>query len=122
MAKNTDNPNTPNGNDGDSESESRLQGELAKYKKAFQEEYESTGGNALDGDRLDVTANVEKYTRRFFRQNLAQAVAQVVWLSANSSSDAVRLNASKIIIKEALEDARKDGDPIKELMEALSAD
>lgn len=99
-----------------------LQEELAKYKKAIQEEFESTGGNTLTGGSLDPTENVEKYTRNFFRQNLAGAAAQIVWLSQNSTSDAVKLNASKLIIKEALEDARKEGDPMKELFEMLRAD
>jgi hypothetical protein len=67
----------------------------------------------------DPSENVERYTRDFFRKNLAQAAAQVVWLSSNASSDSVRLNACKIIIKEALEDARSEGDPLKELLGQL---
>ena len=68
----------------------------------------------------DPVSNVEKYTRQFFRQNLPDAAAQVVWLSCNSTSDSVRLRACQIIIKEALEDARAEGDPIKDLLHDLA--
>lgn len=92
-----------------------------KYAKALQEEFarESTLDNPLS-HLDDPVSNVEKYTRKFFRQNLPDAAAQVVWLSANSTSDSIRLRASTFIIKEALEDARQEGDPIKDLLHELS--
>ena len=95
-------------------SDEELQAELHKYAKALREEFaraESPDDRAAE--------NVEKYTRDFFKKNLATAAAQVVWLSANSTSDSVRLRACQIIIKEALEDARADGDPIKDLLSGL---
>ena len=91
------------------------------YAKALQEEFQRE--SALDDglDSLDdPVSNVEKYTRKFFRQNLPDAAAQIVWLSANSSSDSIRLRASTFIVKEALEDARVEGDPIKDLLQSLA--
>ena len=89
------------------------------YAKALQEEFsredEQTSISHLD----DPISNVDKYTRKFFRQNLPDAAAQIVWLSANSSSDSIRLRASTFIVKEALEDARLEGDPIKDLLSSL---
>lgn len=90
------------------------------YAKALQEEFakedeQSTALSGLD----DPISNVDKYTRKFFRQNLPDAAAQIVWLSANSTSDSIRLRASTFIVKEALEDARLEGDPIKDLLHSL---
>lgn len=93
-----------------------LQAELTKYKKALEEEFaRSTDGSSLDS----AVENVERYTRDFFKKHMATAAAQVVWLSGNSTSDSVRLNASKYIIGEALADAKEQGDPIRELMQEL---
>jgi hypothetical protein len=92
-----------------------------KYAKALQEEFskEDEENQALAGLE-DPVSNVEKYTRQFFRQNLPDAAAQIVWLSANSTSDSIRLRASTFIVKEALEDARAEGDPIKDLLQSLA--
>jgi len=95
-------------------SDEALQAELAKYKKALEEEFKSHPDPA---DR--AAENVEKYTRDFFKKHMASAAAQIVWLSANSTSDSVRLRACQIIVKEALEDARADGDPVKDLLKDL---
>lgn len=93
----------------------------ANYAKALQEEFarEETQDTVLSGLE-DPISNVEKYTRKFFRQNLPDAAAQIVWLSCNSTSDSIRLRASQFIVKEALEDARAEGDPIKDLLQSLS--
>lgn len=95
-------------------SDEELQRELHKYAKSLREEF---ARSESPDDR--AAENVEKYTRDFFKKNIAHAAAQVVWLSANSTSDSVRLRACQIIIKEALEDARADGDPIKDLLSGL---
>jgi hypothetical protein len=92
-----------------------LQAELAAYKKALEEEF---ARSPSPEDR--AAENVEKYTRDFFKKNLATAAAQIVWLSGNSTSDSVRLRACQIIVKEALEDARADGDPIRDLLRDLA--
>jgi len=95
-------------------SDAALQAELANYKKALEQEF------ASHPDPADRAAeNVEKYTRDFFKKHMASAAAQIVWLSANSTSDSVRLRACQIIVKEALEDARADGDPVKDLLKDL---
>ena len=90
------------------------------YAKALQEEFAREDEQTQELSGLeDPVSNVEKYTRKFFRQNLPDAAAQIVWLSANSSSDSIRLRASTFIVKEALEDARLEGDPIKDLLNSL---
>jgi hypothetical protein len=98
-------------------SDDALQAELHKYAKALREEFERAPN---PDDR--PAENVEKYTRDFFKKHLASAAAQIVWLSANSTSDSVRLRACQIIVKEALEDARADGDPVKDLLKDLMVD
>lgn len=92
-----------------------------KYALALQQEFQREAETSQDSiDHLDdPVSNVEKYTRKFFRQNLPDAAAQIVWLSANSTSDSIRLRASQFIVKEALEDARAEGDPIKDLLSSL---
>ena len=100
--------------------------EIAKmrenYAKALQEEFQKEDEQTDALSTLeDPVSNVEKYTRKFFRQNLPDAAAQIVWLSCNSSSDSIRLRASTFIVKEALEDARAEGDPIRDLLHSLAA-
>jgi hypothetical protein len=88
-----------------------LQKELAKYRKAYQEEFEESQKIAPD--------DAEQHTQDFFRKNLPELVAQVVWLAHNAESDAVRLSACKFGINEALKDSRAEGDPIKNLLKEL---
>ena len=99
-------------------SDEQLKRELKDYAKALREEFAREEETSTTGI-TDPTSNAEKYTRQFFRQNLPDAAAQIVWLSCNSTSDSVRLRACQIIIKEALEDARAEGDPIKDLLSDL---
>jgi hypothetical protein len=129
-----DTPDTPHTSDTDKQQERTENGlsfgptdpEIAemrrKYSDALQQEFAreqeldpNDGLTGLD----DPVSNVEKYTRKFFRQNLPDAAAQIVWLSANSDSDSIRLRASQFIVKEALEDARAEGDPIRDLLQSL---
>jgi hypothetical protein len=113
-----DKPSTPSTSNEYSDlfgpSDSEIQAELHKYAKALREEFERSPDPA---DR--AAENVEKYTRDFFKKHIASAAAQIVWLSANSTSDSVRLRACQIIVKEALEDARADGDSVKDLLKDL---
>lgn len=110
-------PQNPDDNDGLSfgPDDRTLAEELAAYREALRQEYATTPGSS------DPATNAVKYTRDFFRNNLAAAAAQIVWLSSNSSSDAVRLNACKIIVKEALEDSVAQGDPLKDFFGSLIA-
>jgi hypothetical protein len=96
----------------DEVTEENLQQKLNEYAAAFRQEFEESTKNSPD--------NVEEYTRDFFKKNIHSAAAQIVWLSNNAASESVRLAASKLVVHEALTDARADGDPIKELLASLT--
>lgn len=91
--------------------EESLQNELAKYRQAIQEEFETS--------QSEIPENIEEHTKKFFRKNLAHFLAQIVDLSQNASSETVRLSASKFGIQEALKDGRVEGDPVKDLIKKL---
>lgn len=92
------------------------------YAQALREEFEREDvQNQEIGHLEDPASNVEKYTKRFFRENLPDAAAQVVWLMGNSQSDSVRLKAATYVINIAREDAVADGDPLKDLLTKLGA-
>lgn len=93
-------------------SDATLQAELHAYRESLEQEY------ARDIDDR-APENCEKYTREFFKKALPTAAAQIVWLAGNSTSDSVRLKASTIVVNMALEDAKADGDPIKDLLTQL---
>lgn len=86
---------------------------LHKYGKAVREEFELSQTDATAED------NAEKFSVNFAKKNLGNNLAQVQWLAQNSSSDSVRLNASKFLVELARDDASRDGDPIKDLMKEL---
>jgi hypothetical protein len=100
-------------------SDEALQAELHSYAAALRQEFELT--NNSKSSAPEDHANVERYTRDFFKKNLAHAAAQVVWLSSNSDSDSIRLRASMFIIKEALAASAAEGDPISELLSQLKS-
>lgn len=92
------------------------------YADALREEFTREEKETAEIGHLDdPTSNVEKYTKKFFRQNLPDAAAQVVWLMSNSDSDSVRLKAAKMVIDLAREDAKNEGDPLRDLMASLRA-
>jgi hypothetical protein len=91
----------------------KLQEKLNSYAEALRSEFEEANKESPE--------NVETYTRDFFKKNIAMAAAQIVWLAGNSTSDSVRLRASQIVVSEALQDARADGDPIKDILAELAA-
>jgi len=97
-------------------SDGELQKELHSYAAALRQEFELSQSKTKDDESA---VNVERYTRDFFKKNLAHAAAQIVWLSSNSTSDSIRLKASQFIVKEALAGAQADGDPISELLRSL---
>jgi hypothetical protein len=90
-----------------------LQKKLQEYSDALKQEYE------LATDSTDEPKNVEEMTLHYFRKNVPHAVAQIVHLSQNSTSDAVRLNASKYIHQAAFKEEAESGDPIKDLLKQL---
>jgi hypothetical protein len=92
--------------------EERFKEELNSYASALRQEFEMSTAAAPE--------NTEQYTRDFFKKNIHSMAAQVVWLANNASSESVSLSACKFGILQALEDARSDGDPIKELLAELS--
>lgn len=91
-----------------------LEKTLHEYATAVRQEFELAQSTTTAED------NAEQFAVDFGKKNMANALAQIAWLSNNSTSDSVRLNASKYITDLAREDARKDGDPIKEMLKELS--
>lgn len=91
----------------------KLQDRLNSYHEAFRQEFESQ----IKSD----PENVEEYTQDFFKKNVHSAAAQIVWLSNNADNESVKLNAAKYVVEQALRDANKDGDPIKDVLKELTA-
>lgn len=89
-----------------------LQDKLHRYSLAMQQEFEIK--NSKDPE------NVEANVKDFFRKNVNAALAQVVWLANYSTADSVRLNASKYVIEKACLESKDAGDPIKDLLKALT--
>lgn len=85
--------------------------ELHAYREAIEQEYQTKVANAPD--------DVDALTRDFFKKNAVAAAAQIVYLSQNAESETVRGSMSKYVIEKAVEDADKDGDPIRKLLEGL---
>jgi len=92
-----------------------LEATLHEYAKAVRSEFEIAQANAEKSPQ----ENAEGFAVDFAKNNLGNSLAQIAWLSQNSTSDAVRLNASKYLTDLAREDAKKDGDPIKQLLQEL---
>lgn len=88
-----------------------LQQELAKYRQAYEEEFEAQSKIAPE--------NCEQHLTDFFKKNLPELACQVIWLAHNAQSESVRLSAIKFGIGQALADAQHDGDPIKDLISKL---
>ena len=88
-----------------------LQEELQRYTKAYQQEFETS--TKIDPD------NVGEYTTDFFRKNVHQAAAQIVWLAANAESESVRGNMAKYVIEKATADSDREGNPIAALLKKL---
>jgi uridylate kinase len=97
----------------DEEKEQLSQKALNDYSAALRSEFEV--------QQQTDPENTPEYTRKFFREHIGIAAAQVVSLATNSDKDSVRLAASKLIINWANEDAIEDGDPMKKLLQELTA-
>lgn len=89
-----------------------VQAEMQRYAKAVEEEFARS-------EAANREPNIVDTTRSFFKKHVDIAAAQVLYLAVHSTSDSVKLNASKLIITEALADARAAGDPIKDLLAEL---
>lgn len=121
-----------------------LKRQLNEYAKSIREEFETHPatqlqpltsltpakngipagiGGANDGHggpgSKDSAKAILEHTRQLFRRNLPSACAQIVWLANNSPSDSVRLRASQVILKQALEDATMDQDPLSDILASL---
>ena len=93
-----------------------LEQKLHEYAAAVRSEFAAAEA-AANGDPKE---NADQFAADFAKDNLGNSLAQIAWLSQNSTSDSVRLNACKFLTELAREDARKDGDPFKELMRRLT--
>lgn len=100
-------------NDGEEElTQESLQQKLQAYHAALKSEFEVTS-------EKDKKAQ-EDVSRDYLRKHVPVALAQVVHLAQFSTSDSVRLNASKFIIGESFKDEAEKGDPIADLIEQLN--
>lgn len=93
--------------------EDDLQAQLVAYRAALSQEFEIAESKSASIE--DSELNIKTFTRK----NLAFYLAEVDWLSRNSSNDGVKLSASKYLIGLAREDSTKDGDPLKGLLKEL---
>lgn len=90
-----------------------VQTELQKYAEAVRQEFAKS-----EQDRQEQL-NKQTLTGEFFKGHVATAAAQLVWLSQNADSEAVRAACSKFIVNEANREATADGDPIRDLLKEL---
>jgi hypothetical protein len=95
--------------------EKSLQVELEKYRQAYKQEFE------LKAQLANNPAEIEATMREFFQNNVTMASAQIAHLAAYSTSDAVRLNASKYIVEAAFRAAELQNDPLSKLFDELKA-
>jgi hypothetical protein len=93
--------------------EEKVQAKLNSYAKALRQEFEQA--------TADQPESVHEYAQDFFKKNIHAAAAQIVWLSNNSTSDGIRLAAAKYVVEQALKDAKRDGDPIRDLLKEIKA-
>jgi hypothetical protein len=89
-------------------SDNEIQKAFNEYNAALEEEYQEK----IEAEPEDV----QELTRDFFKKQVVQAATQIVWIAHNSESDSVRLNACKLILAQAFEDAKQDGDPVRALL------
>ena len=95
----------------DSLTQESLNEKLQQYRAAVEQEFESSVKSDPD--------NLTEHMHEFFKNNTAQAAAQIVWLAHNAESESVRKDLLKYIVDRGLEDAKKDGDPIMEALGKL---
>lgn len=89
-----------------------LRQEHQSYLEAYKQEFQENAAKEPE--------EAETYARDFFKKNVPTAAAQIVWLSQNAESEAVKLNAAKTILAEAFANGRAVGDPIKDILTNLT--
>lgn len=107
-------PEMPDLNPDDDHTPESLEKTLHEYAQAIRSEFETTCSDT------DPKENAEQFSEDFAKENLPNNLAQLQWLASNSTSDAVRMNASKYLVELARKTAVEDGDPIKGLLKKLS--
>jgi hypothetical protein len=109
-------PQTPVSPD-DSLTEEMAQSALKEYAAALREEFAEA--QAKEAEEKRRPQDVEKAARDLFRTHAEEAALQIVWLAQNSDSESIRLRASTTVLKEAFEEGRFEGDPIRDLINGL---
>jgi hypothetical protein len=99
--------------DPESDDADSLEAKLRDYSEAIRSEWE-TAQTALKDDE-----DAETFSIDFAKQQLPNNLAMISWLSQNSTSDSVRLNASKFLVELARKSAVEEGDPMKKLFQTL---
>lgn len=94
------------------ENERELQTKLQQYQRAIEQEY-TESLKSKPGEELQLTQD-------FFKSHMSLFAAQIVHLAEHADSETVRLNASKLGLSVAMDDARADGDPIAQLLRELT--
>lgn len=88
--------------------------QMAEYRKSIEQEY------ALAEEKAQNVDESVKNAVEYFRKNTQAACAQVVFLMEHSSSDGVRLNASKYVIDRSFRgNSDSPGDPIADILKDL---
>jgi hypothetical protein len=97
------------------------QRKLEEYSKAVREEF-ALQQEAREKEKAGLdTLTVHEFTQDFFKKNIAHAAAQIYHLAMHAESETVRLKAATTIIEKALQDAVAQGDPIKNLLQEITA-
>jgi hypothetical protein len=91
-----------------------LEQKLREYSAAIREEFE-TAQTSLKEDE-----DAETFSIDFAKEQLPNNLAMVAWLAQNSTSDSVRLNASKYLVDLARKSAVEDGDPMQKLFKTIT--
>jgi hypothetical protein len=84
-------------------------------------EYASAVRNEFEVAMAETPDNAETHKLDFCRNHMGIALADIQWLSRHSDSDSVRLSAAKFIVEGAIDEAKRDGDPLKEIFAKLGA-
>lgn len=109
-------PNTPDKNEKpeDELTQQSLESKLRSYHDAMRSEFEIA-------EKAKDEAGAQKAVNEFLREHVPVALANIVYLMQHSTSDSVRLSASKTVINEVLKGELGAGDPVEELINSLKA-
>jgi len=101
--------------DPDSDDAESLEAKLREYSQAIRSEWEDAQVTLSDEQ------DAETFSIDFAKEQLPNNLAMIQWLSQNSTSDSVRLNAAKYLTDIARKAAVDDGDPMEKLMKKLTS-